>query len=158
MVRLEPAHTTYLTFAKMVPSSQDLVEGVRGIIQRITAAHVEKKVCKIKLAISIFLLRKFPKIIFHILVYFYDVSINIYFSKGELWEEEATDKYCPNNDVFTGVSTQTECQIKCDAISVCPGISYSRKAGQSHCYVCRDDVLSPAGSSYGFYRKGNSKF
>ena len=50
---------------------------------------------------------------------------------------------------------QLECQSKCEAISTCPGISYSSKAGQSHCYVCKRDDLSSAANDYGFFRNGN---
>ena len=69
--------------------------------------------------------------------------------------EEETDKYCYYSDLFRGVLTQLECQSKCEAISTCPGISYSSKAGQSHCYVCKRDDLSSAANDYGFFRNGN---
>ena len=77
---------------------------------------------------------------------------------GAPWEEEVTDKYCANSNVFVDVSNQIQCQEKCEAISTCPGISYSHKAGSTHyCYVCKDDVLTTSGNDFGFYRKPDIK-
>ena len=64
------------------------------------------------------------------------------------------DKGCLNNNAFSDVSNQIECQEKCEAISTCPGISYSYGAGSTqYCYVCIDDVLSDITNDFGFYRK-----
>ena len=87
------------------------------------------------------------------LLYISQLFINICFCiGGSLWAEEATDKYCANSNVFTDVSSQIQCQGKCDAISTCPGISYSHTS-TDYCYVCKDEVLSYAFADFGFYRK-----
>ena len=84
--------------------------------------------------------------------------INIFICYGkDHWEEEETDVYCETGRFLSGLSGQIECQAKCKAISTCPGISYSYHSSIiSYCYVCIDDILSPADSNYGFHRKVTS--
>ena len=95
-----------------------------------------------------------PKKFLFIFTIFLQIFINIYFCIGILWEKEATDTYCANSNKLTDVSNQNQCQEKCEAISTCPGISYSYKAGSTtYCYVCLNDVLSSAVNDFGFYRK-----
>ena len=64
------------------------------------------------------------------------------------------------------VTSQGECQTKCEAESGCVGISYSHKEedieeyryeNTRYCYVCLDDILDSAGSDFGFYRRPSGK-
>ena len=71
-----------------------------------------------------------------------------------MWSEEAPNKYCINkiNEGFEDIRTLLACQKFCQAHSSCIGISWTL-SGNSGCFLCRDDVLSDATGSYGFYRK-----
>ena len=74
----------------------------------------------------------------------------------DLWNETASDKYCPNSILKRPINSQEDCQSLCEAKGEleCVGISYSHKIRKTdYCYLCRDDTLDSVNREFGFYRR-----
>ena len=87
-----------------------------------------------------------------------NLAIYLYFnyiSTDELWIEYIENKYCSNHyEPVERVHDQLECQLECDHIADCIGISFSHSEGSgTYCYICTDDTLQDAYNGLGFYRK-----
>ncbi len=75
-----------------------------------------------------------------------------------MWSEETPYKYCKDSTFDGKAYEQLPCQKLCEADSGCVGIAWSSGVTNSGCYLCQNDILSTATSSYGFYRKpGNNE-
>ena len=74
---------------------------------------------------------------------------------GDIWQKETEDKYCEFHDQLTrDVTSQLECQVKCESKEGCVGIAYSHEPAHIDiCFVCLDDSLSSITNQFAFYRR-----
>lgn len=80
------------------------------------------------------------------------------FLTGTLWPKEASNKSCEDKIIYSDVTNQQECQLKCGRQSTCIGILYSYKTGfENYCAVCPSDNLTAWGNEFGFYRRPSGK-
>ena len=69
--------------------------------------------------------------------------------------KEADDHSCDiHAPIINDVTSQIECQAKCESNKDCLGIAYSHDPNHNKfCYLCIDDSLIPISNQFAFYRK-----